>query len=200
MGEWRRLSCPRLPPQQQCMVALNLEPSHMQGPSSSLLTAPRTLLPHSPGTSPAQASPSAPSQITKSVPQQCLPLHALTAQHKELPASELSLVCRSPPLTPATLTSSLFTSWGNIHTSPLQQVSHSPMQDLWHRRSHSWRLPALGTSLAAGGKSAHFTLGCCLEGGELGGVTSQGGDSLQTTQSPALWAAGQRAQPGSSGC
>lgn len=164
MGEWRRLSCPQLPPQQQCMVALNLKPSHTQGPSSSLLTAPRTLLPHSPGTSPAQVSPSAPSQTTKSVPQQCLTLHALTAQHKELPASELSLVCRSPPLTPATLTSSLFTSWGNIHTSLLQQVSHSPMQDLWHRRSHSWGLPALGTSLAAGGKSAPLHSGV-LPGG-----------------------------------
>lgn len=50
------------------------------------------------------------------------------------------------------------------------------------------------------GSVPHFTLGCCLEGGELGGVTSQGGNSLQTTQSPALWAAGQRPQPGSSGC
>lgn len=163
MGERRRLSCPRLPPQQQCTVALNLEPSHTRGPSSSLLTAPRTLLPRSPGTSPAQVSPSAPSQTTKPVPQQCPTLHALAAQHKELPASELSLVCRSPPLTPATLTSSLFASWGNIHTSPLQQVT-APCKICGTGSSHSWGLPALGTSLAAGGKCAPLHSGV-LPGG-----------------------------------
>ena len=43
-------------------------------------------------------------------PSSALTLHAPTAQHEELPASELSLVRRSRPLIPATLTSFLFTS------------------------------------------------------------------------------------------
>lgn len=112
--------------------------------------------------------------------QTCAPSSAPTAQHKDLPASELSLVHRSPPRTSAPLTSSLFTCWGNICTSLHQQVSHSHVRKTggtW--RSRSWGLPALGTSLAAVGKRAPLHSGV-LPGGKAAQQGSQSGWGLPT--------------------
>lgn len=87
-------------------------------------------------------------------PSSALILCAPTAWHEEHPALELSLIHRSPPLAPATLTSSLFTSWENICTSLHQQVSHSHMQDPWQAEEPQLGDASLSTSLAAGKKCA----------------------------------------------
>lgn len=87
-------------------------------------------------------------------PSSALILCAPTAWHEEHPSLELSLSTDLLHWHPATLTSSLFTSWVNICTSLHQQVSHSHMQDPWQAEEPQLGVPALGTSLAAGKKLA----------------------------------------------